>query len=259
MSLDLDLALEVAIGAAKAGGQAALAYHRTPLQVQTKTDDSPVTLADQASERAIVGHIRSAFPTHSLLTEESGSLEGDPDFCWIVDPLDGTKGFIRGATFWGPLVALAHRGDIVAGTMYLPALPVCYWAALGRGAYRDGEKLQVSKVDTWSSATLSVGEMGPLMRSPHQAGILRLIDSADSTRCYGDGAGLAMVLDGLADAWVEGGVQTWDLAPSSILIREAGGRFSDFKGDVSLDSGCAIVSNGVLHASILQKLNDGHP
>jgi histidinol-phosphatase len=249
--------MEVAREAAEAGGAAAMRHFvrngQTRAPVQLKADRSPVTAADKEAEAAIVEVIRKAFPKHAILAEESGVLPGGTgESCrWIVDPLDGTRGFARGGSFWGPLVALEDKGNIVAGAMALPALGETYWAGKELGAFLNGEALRVSTVNDWSEATVSLGELGRLLAHP---GVHSLITSCASVRCYGDLAACAMLLTGRADAWLEAGVQNWDLAALKILVEEAGGRFSDFGGNPSIASGKAIGSNGKLHERALGAL-----
>jgi len=260
--LELDQALDVARRAVEAASAAALASFRRGIRVEVKPDRTPVTAADREAEAAAVSAIRSAFPGHAILGEESGAQAGDADTRWIIDPVDGTRGFTRGGSFWGPLVGLEHRGAIVAGAMALPALCETYWAARGRGcwlAMGGGEprRLRVSGIADWSEATFSMGEPRSLL-SPDLAGrITRLVSTAAVTRCYGDLAGAAMVLAGRAEAWIEAGVQLWDLAPIQILVEEAGGRFTDLRGRPTIGSGSGIASNGLVHDHILDALAGG--
>jgi histidinol-phosphatase len=255
--LDLDLALDVARRAAEAGAAAALAHFRAGVKVELKPDRSPVTAADRDAEAAILATIRRDFPDHAVLAEETGAHAGSATSRWIVDPLDGTRGFSRGGSFWGPLVALEHAGEIVAGAMALPALGELYWAARGRGAWRKvgagaPERLEVSGVPAWEDSTLSLGEMHYVLRSELREPVLSLATSCAQTRCYGDLAGCAMVLTGRAEAWVEAGVKIWDLGPLKVLVEEAGGRFTDLAGRPTHASGECIASNGKVHDRVLQ-------
>jgi histidinol-phosphatase len=253
-SLDLSLALDTAIRAVQAASKASLRHFRADITIELKPDRSPVTQADKDAETAIVCVIRAAFPDHSLLTEESGALPGSPESRWIVDPLDGTRGFTRGGQFWGPLVALEHRGEIVAGAMAMPVLGETYWAARGEGAFRDGTRLRLSSQTEWTDATLSVGELSRMLRLPQAEQLESLLRSCTSVRGFGDVAACAMLLNGRADVWMEGGVQHWDLAPAQILIEEAGGRMTDFDGLTSPASGTALGANERLHAHALETL-----
>lgn len=250
--VDLEKALAVARRAVAAAGEAALRHFRTGVAVSLKLDRSPVTAADHAAEAAILGIIQEAFPDHDLLTEESGARGGGSPWRWIVDPLDGTRGFIRGGSFWGPLVALQHRGEVLVGATAMPVRQESYFAARGLGTFRgDGERLRVSQIGKWSEATLSCGELGHLLAPPHGAAVTQLVRGAASARCHGDTASGIMVLLGQAEAWLEAGVRTWDIAPYKILIEEAGGRFTDFEGTPSIETGRAVISNGLVHDHVL--------
>lgn len=257
--LDIDLAMATAKAAVVAAASASLVHFRQGVRVETKSDRSPVTQADREAEAAIFGIIRTNFPHHALLGEETGAHAGDAETRWIVDPIDGTRGFTRGGYFWGPLVALEHRGVIVAGAMAMPVLGEVYWAARGKGAYRQiGEeaptRLLVSGMDDFAEATLFLGEPRALFSPPFGERITKLTLSCAQTRCYGDLAGCAMVLTGRADVWVEAGVQSWDLGPYPVLVEEAGGRFTDFDGKVTVHSGNCVVANAKLHAHVLEML-----
>jgi histidinol-phosphatase len=250
-SIDIPRALQVARDAVAAAGAAALAHLRRGVIVETKPDLSPVTAADRAAEDEIVGVIRAAFPDHAILGEEGGA-RGTGAVRWIVDPIDGTRGFARGGMMWGPMVALEVAGELVAGAIALPALGRTYWAARGAGAFRDGTRLAVSAIAELGDATLSLGELRRMASHP---GIQSLIKRAASSRCYGDLAGCALVLDGRAEVWIEGGVAAWDLAAPAILINEAGGRFTDWSGTPSFEGGYAIASNGAIHDEVLRAVS----
>ena len=196
MFLDLDRAIAAARRAVEAAAAASLPHFRRGVRVELKPDRTPVTAADRDAEAAIVAVLRDAFPGHAILGEESGVHEGDAATRWIVDPIDGTRGFTRGGSFWGPLLALEHEGEVVVGAMAMPALSESYWAARGRGAWveRGGAepvRLQVSGIADWTEASVSLGELrsvlapgagargpgtcadggpGPLLRRPGRRG-----------------------------------------------------------------------------------------
>ncbi len=257
--LDLAKAMDVARRAAEAASAASLAHFRRGVRVERKPDRTPVTQADRDSEAAILAVVRDAFPDHGFLGEETGAHAGSAETRWIVDPLDGTKGFTRGRGFWGALVALEHEGRIAAGAMALPALGETYWAARGLGAWlRAGDaapqRLRVSGIADWADATLSFGEPHVLFRPPMLERVAALAISAQAARCYGDLAGCALVLQGKAEAWVEAGVQIWDLGPIPVLVEEAGGRFTDLDGRPTHASGSCVASNGLVHDHVLRAL-----
>ena len=254
----------VCMGSALLGGKAALAFHRTDLVIETKPDRSPVTAADRASEEVIIETIRAAYPDAAILAEESGAHDGTAELRFIIDPIDGTRGFSRGGYFWGPLVACEYRGEIVAGAMGLPALGRTYYAGRGKGAFRldptdnplvdERKVLRVSGISEWRDATLSLGEVHKIFGGHHRDAALELSTTSASTRCYGDLAGCALLLDGQAEAWIEAGVQVWDLAPLKILVEEAGGTFTDLDGRPSVASGHAIATNGRVRDHAMQVL-----
>ena len=247
-------ALETAKQAAKAAGEVALKHFHEGVTVQQKPDTSPVTEADLAAEATILEILKERDPAASVLAEESGIHDRSSERRWIVDPIDGTRGFARGGEFWGPLVALEEEGVIVAAAFGLPVRNELYWASIGGGAYKNEHKLQVSSISNWSEATLSLGETTRLVRPPHGPGVIQLASTAASTRGLGDLAGVTLVLNGLAEAWLECGVKPWDLAPSRLLVEEAGGRWTTFTGQDNLIEGTAVGSNGWVHDQILQHL-----
>jgi histidinol-phosphatase len=257
--LDLQKAMATARRAVEAASAAELAHFQRGVRVEMKPDRTPVTAADREGEAAILAVIREAFPDHACLGEETGAHAGSAASRWIVDPLDGTKGFTRGRGFWGPLVALEHEGEIVAGAMALPALGETYWGARGLGAWMrtaDGDpvRLSVSRVTGWADATLSLGEPHLLLAPPLLERVGRLATSCATARCYGDLAGCALVLQGRAEAWIEAGVKIWDLAPLKVLVEEAGGRFTDLAGKATVASGACVASNGLVHGRVLAAL-----
>jgi histidinol-phosphatase len=261
-TVDLVKAMNVARAAVEAASAASLRHFRTGVRVEVKPDRTPVTAADRESEAAIFRIVRDAFPEHAFLGEETGEHAGIAGARWIVDPLDGTKGFTRGRTFWGALVGFELEGRIAAGAMAMPGEGEVYWAARGHGAWLSrggGEpvRLRVSAVSAWADATLSMGEPHVLFRPPLLERVARLATEAQNARCYGDLAGCALVLKGQAEAWVEAGVKIWDLSPLQILTEEAGGRFTDFEGVPTVASGACVASNGLVHEHLLKALAGG--
>ena len=252
--IDLARALEVARKAAEAANAAALIHFQQGVKVERKPDRSPVTAADRASEHAVLSVIDEAFPAHSILAEESGAKAGNPRFRWLIDPIDGTRGFTRGGQFWGSLIALEVDGQVEVGTMALPALGDVYFAARGLGCYLNNTKLTVRPASPdVRTCTVSLGELRTLHADPWGPVVHRLIMESESARCYGDLMGVALVLRGVADVWLEAGVAPWDIAPAPILLSEAGALFSNFRGDQDLGHGTAIGAPPGLHAEVLKR------
>jgi histidinol-phosphatase len=259
MARDLAEALEVARRAADAGGRAALAYFQKGVQAEKKPDDSPVTAADRAAEAAILEIIRARYPDDDILAEESGAIAGRPSGSerqrWIIDPLDGTKSFLRGLPFWGPLIALETNGLPVVGAVGLPVLGESFAAARGLGCFdHQNRRLSVSQTASLAEATLSLGELKHLLAPPHGARVTELIRTARNARCVGDAAGPIMMLRGQADVWLEAGVKLWDLAAHQVLIEEAGGVFTDLAGVRTAASGHCLAAIPQLHPLVLERL-----
>ena len=257
-AVDLSLALDVARRAAAAASAAALIHFERGVRVERKPDQSPVTEADRASEQAILSVITETFPTHSILAEESGRTDRDPQVRWIIDPIDGTRGFTRGGQFWGSLIALEIDGTIAVGTMALPALGETYFAARGHGCFVNDTRIELAAPQPGplpiDRTTLSLGELRLLLAGTWGAEVQTLIQEAENARCYGDLMGPALVLKGVADAWLEAGVAPWDIAPVPILFEEAGAVFTNFRGDTDLRHGTALAATSAVHAGLLRRL-----
>ena len=235
MSLTPARRLDIARAAVAAAGDAALHWWGQAPETSIKDDGSPVTRADRDAERAILEVLRRADPGASILAEESGLLEGTAGGRWLVDPIDGTRGFLRGGRFWGPLVAYEEEGHVVAGAMALPALQDTFSAARGEGAWRNGERIVLAGASRLEDAIVSVGEIRNLLRAAAWPRLRAILDAASSVRCYGDLASCAQLLSGEADVWVEAGVKVWDVAPMQVLVEEAGGAVVAFGGERRLD------------------------
>jgi histidinol-phosphatase len=252
-----DRALEAALDAARAAGAIALRYFRSDVRVMQKADQTPVTQADQEAEAAIVERLRPAFPDVGFLGEEFGA-QGTQSRRWIVDPIDGTKNFVRGIPYWATLIALEEEGDVTLGVVHSPATGELYWARRGQGAWVDGVALRVSPVDRLADAMLvhsSLNLLRPLDGGRCWDGFVRLVERTDRQRGFGDYFGYTFVLRGQAEVMLEADVKPWDIAPFKVLFEEAGGRFTDFAGKPTIYSGTALASNGRLHAEALAVLN----
>jgi histidinol-phosphatase len=252
-----DRALEAAIDAARAAGAIALRYFRSDVRVMRKADQTPVTQADHEAEAAIVDRLRPAFPGIGFLGEEFGA-QGGQSRRWIIDPIDGTKNFVRGIPYWATLLALEEDGEVTLGVVHSPATGELYWARRGQGAWADGAPLRVSSVDDLGEAMLvhsSLNLLRALDGGRCWDGLVRLIDRTDRQRGFGDYFGYTFVLRGQAEIMLEADVKPWDIAPFKVLAEEAGGRFTDFAGRPTIYSGTALVSNGRLHAEALALLS----
>jgi len=225
--------------------------------VTLKADQTPVTQADREAEAAIVERLRAAFPDVGILGEEFGA-QGAQGHRWIIDPIDGTKNFIRGIPYWATLIALEEDGEITVGVVHAPATGDLLWARRGAGAFANGRPLRVSAIDRLAEATLLHSSLTYLRRlepARYWDGFLRLVDATGRQRGFGDYFGYTFVLRGQAELMLEADLKPWDLAPFKVLFEEAGGRFSDFEGRPTIYSGTALASNGRLHDEALALLN----
>lgn len=261
----MDRRLETAIAAARAAGEVALRYFRTDLQVERKADESPVTIADREAEQRAVAVLRAAFPDYGVLGEEFGesSAAGGSRPKWIIDPIDGTKSFIRGIPFFATLIALEEDGEITTGAVYAPAMDDLLYAQKGQGAFDARGRLRVSPVDSLQRSMLVFGGAGLLRRGGWWPAFERLVDATGRQRGYGDFFGYTFVARGQAEAMIDVDIKAWDLAPLKIIIEEAGGRFTDFAGTSTAYGGTAIATNGLVHeairALIIDKPHLDHP
>jgi histidinol-phosphatase len=253
----VDRTLDTALEAAREAGAIALRYFRGPFEVRIKADQSPVTEADHAVERAIVERLRRAFPDIGFLGEEFGA-EGSQERRWIVDPIDGTKNFVRGIPHWATLLALEEEGEVTLGVVHAPATGDLFWARRGEGAFANGVRLRVSAVNRLAEATLlhsSLSYLRALRPGGYWDGFLRLVDATERQRGFGDYYGYTFVLRGQAELMLEADLKPWDLAPFKVLFEEAGGRLTDFEGRPTIYSGTVLASNGRLHEAALALLH----
>jgi histidinol-phosphatase len=250
---DLDRALAAAVEAARAAGQVALRYYRTGFDVALKADDTPVTEADRGAEQAIRDVLGPAFPDHGFLGEELGAV-GDQQRRWIIDPIDGTRNFIRRLPVWATLIGLEEQGEIVVGVVHNPVTGELLAARRGGGAWSNGERVRVSEIADLAEATLLHAGLNLLREAGYWEGFVRLVDATGRQRGFGDYLGYTLVAEGKAEIYVETDLKPWDLAPCRLLVEEAGGRFTDLTGAPSIYGGSGFASNGRLHEAALALL-----
>ena len=255
----MDKILSAAIEAAKAAGDIARHYFRTNLTVETKADRTPVTRADRECETRITEILSAYFPDHGFLGEELGERAGKINSRWIIDPIDGTKNFIRGIPFFATLIALEEAGEITAGAMYAPALDELLYAQKGQGAFfqsaaEEARRVHVSNVAQLQDAMLIHGGLNDLKTRPCWQPFLSLVDATSRQRGFGDALGHSVVICGQAEVTLEPEIKPWDVAPTKILVTEAGGRYSDFAGNPSIYTGTAVISNGCVHDDVIALL-----
>ncbi|SEF85069.1 histidinol-phosphate phosphatase [Actinacidiphila yanglinensis] len=229
------------------------------LKVETKPDLTPVTEADKAAEELIRSQLGRARPRDAVLGEEYGS-EGSGTRRWIVDPIDGTKNYVRGVPVWATLISLAVRGEggdeVVVGVVSAPALGRRWWAAKGSGAYSgrslsSATRLHVSRVGRLEDASFAYSSLHGWEEAGRMEGFLHLTRNCWRTRGYGDFWPYMMVAEGSVDICAEPELSVWDMAANDVIVREAGGRFTSLEGESGPFGGNAAASNGLLHEELL--------
>jgi histidinol-phosphatase len=225
-------------------------FRADDLVVETKPDLSPVTEADRAVEQVLRKRIGEERPGHSVVGEEFGA-DRSGSARWILDPIDGTKNYVRGVPVWATLIAVAREGGVEVGVVSAPALHRRWWAARGEGAFVNGRRLNVSQVAELSDAVLSHASI--LSWEEHGLGeqFMTLVRRCWRTRGFGDFWSHMLVAEGAADLAVEPEVEVWDLAAPQVIVEEAGGRFTDLGGTSTPAGGSAVSTNGLLHDQVL--------
>lgn len=261
--------LDTAMQAALAAGDIIRKAYRGSFKVRYKADASPVTEVDEAAEAAIKRILRRKFHGHGFYGEETGLDRGaprgrgqrtaEPEYLWLVDPIDGTKAFVRGYPIFSVQIALMHRGELVLGVSHAPC-----WndgkgetlhAEKGRGAWRGTERLRVSDVAQLGKATLSTGNLATLADSAGWARLGALIPKLHRIRGYGDFLHYHYLAEGKLDAVVESDVNILDIAALAVIVREAGGTFTDLAGGpIDLATRSVLASNGLLHEPVRKAL-----
>jgi histidinol-phosphatase len=247
---------EAAMDAAQQAGRFALQHFDVDVTVEWKPDRSPVTLADRGAEDILRNSLLGRFPGDGFLGEESGLTPGRSGFRWIIDPIDGTRSFVRGVPIWATLVGLEYKGELIAGVTYLPAMNQVYRALRGDGAYRDDRRIRVSRVARLDEAHIFYSSLSWFAKASRQQQFLNLIGQTQRQRGFGDFYGFVLVAQGSGDIMVEHGVHAWDLGALVPLIEEAGGRLTAWDGQLDIEKPDVLATNGLLHEPALRILND---
>jgi histidinol-phosphatase len=264
LAADLALALELAD---VADAITLRRFRAADLVVETKPDLTPVTEADRAVEAQLRAHLARERPGDAVLGEEAGETAADDRDAtrrWLIDPIDGTKGYARGLPVWATLVALEVDGNPVVGVVSAPALGARWWAALGLGAFRNGDPIVVSRVGRVEDAHLAYDSVRAFEEEGIGDQFLALARRCWRTRGFGDFWSHVLVADGSIDIAIEvsgrgAPLQVWDLAAPMVVVQEAGGRFTDLGGVACADAGNVVATNGLLHEEVLAALRSGNP
>jgi histidinol-phosphatase len=233
----------------------ALEHFRVDVPYKNKDDGTPVTEADLAIENVLRKAVEETYPSDCVVGEEGGTA-GDPKAPrrWIIDPIDGTKNFRRGVPIFATLIALEEDGKIIAGVASAPALDTRWFARKGGGAFRDGEKISVSKVKDMTLAEVCSGGVGTIAESGLDKRFTELCKKAARHRGFGDFWGHMLVAQGSMDVMLDPVVEVWDLAALKIIVEEAGGTMTSVSGEDRIDGGSALTTNGTLHDEVIAAL-----
>lgn len=234
---------EMKVGAeiARRAGELALKIREGNIGVEIKSDDSPVTIADKACEKLIVEGLTEAFPEDGLLGEEGASRDSANGRKWIIDPIDGTRDFIRGTRAWSVLIGLEENGQVVAGHAYFPALNEMFSAAKGQGAFWDGARMQASNVTKKSEALLCCNGLSYIGEFPFAKELVEWMSEFWTVRSFGGCLDAMLLATGRADVWLEARAKPWDLAPLKIIADEAGCVTFDFDGKDTIYGGNYVI------------------
>ncbi|MGA2212655.1 MAG: inositol monophosphatase [Bryobacteraceae bacterium] len=231
--------LEVAADTARRAGEIALQC-QPDIVAETKADNSPVTQADRECERMIARMLSDAFPEDGILGEEGAHLESRSGRRWIIDPIDGTRDYVRGNPLWANLIALEAEGDVALGVVNLPVLGKLYSASRGGGAHLNGSGIRVSSKTSVNDSVLCVNGYDKMANLPFRAELLDWMARFWAVRGLGGAADAMMVASGQAEVWIEPVASPWDFAPLKVILEEAGARYLNMDGCSSIYAGNAI-------------------
>jgi len=249
--------LATALEAARAAAEVVRRYYRSNLAVTLKADKSPVTEADVETEKTIRGIIAARFPDHGFYGEETGSSALDAEYLWLVDPIDGTKAFVREYPMFSTQIALMHRGRLVVGVSSAPEYGELAYGEAGVGAWLGDRPIRVSEVDAVEAAALSTGNLKTLATGPRWPAFGRLVGRLGRIRGYGDFLHYHLLASGRIDAVVESDVNILDIAACAVIVEAAGGRFTDLEGQpLTLESTSVLATNGRLHQPVLEAISN---
>ncbi len=257
--MELHEALDLAKHMEKLARKEILRYFNSNIVVEHKADSTPVTIADKKAEEVIRHLAEKETPKWGILGEEFGEKPGSSEYQWVIDPIDGTKAFIRGVPLFGCLIALIKSGEPVLGLMGLPAMGCRIWATKGSGCFNDEGPCQVSGVTDIRQATILDGSATTMENMGYGSVWRTLRGKALLHRGWGDCYGYYMVATGKAEVMADPIVEYWDIAAPSIIVQEAGGQFSSLKGEAGIFSRSGLATNGCLHKSIVQAFCSSEP
>jgi histidinol-phosphatase len=252
MNADWRNRYDAALDAASQAGQFALQYFDQGIAVEWKADHSPVTRADRGAEELLRKSLLSRFPGDGFLGEEFGNTPGTSGYRWVIDPIDGTRSFVRGIPIWACLVGLEFKGELIAGVVALPAMKQVFHALRGNGAFRDERRIRVSDIATLDKAHVYYSSIAWFAKAGADRQFLELVKQTERQRGFGDFYGFVMVAQGSGEIMVEHGVHAWDIAAIAPIIEEAGGKLTAWDGKLDIEKPDVLATNGLLHETALK-------
>lgn len=256
MNADTGMLMQAVADVARLAGDIALESYRTHLEIETKSDGSPVTVADRAAELSAREWIEARFPEDGILGEEFGLTRPEAQRRWLLDPIDGTRSYVRGVPLWGTLVAVVDQGEVCAGAACFPALGEIVVASAGGGCWWNGSPCRISRVDALALATVVTTDERFSARPERRQGWNRLAARAQLSRSWGDCYGYLLVATGRAEVMVDPVLSPWDAAAVMVVVEEAGGAFTDWGGARTPFAGSAIATNRALAEEVRGLLSD---
>jgi len=250
--------LKAALEAAGAAAEVIRGFYQRNVKTEIKADKTPVTEADVRAEEVIRDLLTRRFPSFGFFGEETGKSDMNAESVWLVDPIDGTKSFVRESPFFSTQIALMRAGRFALGVSSAPAYDELAWAERGAGAFLNGKRIAVSKMGTLDGAIVSSGNLKTLAVSPAWARFAGLIGATNRIRGYGDFVHYHLLARGALDVVIESDVNILDIAALTVVVEEAGGTFTDLKGGpVGLDTTTVLATNGPLHPLVLDQIQFG--
>lgn len=248
--------MQVALDAARVAERVVMESYGPGVEAHLKPDQTPVTQADRDAEAVIVETISRRFPAHGFLGEEYGRRNSDAEHVWIIDPIDGTKNYVRGIPFFATQIALMRAGELVLGVSNMPVMDELLYAEKGRGAVLNGATVRVSEVDSVADAQVSFGGLDYFLHAGRFNAVRNLVGRAGRIRAFGDAYAYHLLATGRCEAVLEAHIGIWDIAALAVIVQEAGGRCTDLTGQpVGVGTTSMLATNGRVHSEILQAVS----
>jgi histidinol-phosphatase len=244
--------LKVGLEAVEKAKEVVMKYYQQDPSIEWKEDKTPVTIADKEAEAVIIETIKTAFPDHGFLGEETGETEGSK-YVWVIDPIDGTSNYIKQIPLWGTLICLMKDGEPILGISCIPVLNETLYAEKGKGVFLNGKQVKVSDCNSLSDSMIVHGGQQHFMKNGTFENLAELFKNVKRIRGIGDLYMHHLLASGRVEVSIEGYISIWDIAPFVVIIGEAGGKVSDLAGNpITKNSTTFIATNGVLHDQVLE-------